>query len=305
MPEENASAGQNRPFHAGFVPIVGLPNAGKSTLLNLLCTARISIISEKPQTTRNNILGILNGKGFQAVFVDTPGFLKARNKFEKAMEHSIKRASYEESDAIVLLAEPNIPSEEKLGLFDQLKTVTSPIFLAINKIDIFPEKKALETADFFKKMLNIRETFLISALHGNNTGKLRSAIAAALPEHPPYYPEDQITDRWERFYAAEIIREQIFHLFSMEIPYSCTVQVDRFIESQFGADEIFATIHVSRESHKGIVIGKGGRMLKKLREKSEKAISKFLDRPVMIHLSVKTTADWQNNTDFLKENGLL
>ena len=303
--QNNTSKNSEKPFKSGFIPITGLPNAGKSTLLNLLCAARLSIISDKPQTTRNNILGILNGKDFQAVFVDTPGFLKARNKFEKAMEHSIKRASSEEGDAVVLLAEPKIPPESKLELFEPLKHISCPIFLAINKIDIFPEKQAKETADFFKKMLPVAETFFISALHGNNTGKLRSAIANILPEHPAYYPEDQLTDRWERFYAAEIIRDQIFRLFSMEIPYSCAVQIEKFMEVPGGPDEIFATIHVSKESHKGILIGKGGRMLKKLREKSQNAITKFLGRPALAHLTVRTTSDWQNNTDFLKENGLL
>lgn len=292
-------------FKAGFVPITGLPNAGKSTLLNLLCAARISIISEKPQTTRNNILGILNSKRFQAIFVDTPGFLRARNKFERAMEHSIKRAASEEGDALVLLTEPSLPPEEKLPLFEQLKNISCPIFLAVNKMDIASQEKAEETAVFFQQMLPIKETFFISALHGNNVGKLRNAIEKVLPEHPAYYPQDQITDRWERFYAAEIIREQIFKIFSKEVPYSAAVQIESFREMPGLKDEIDASIHVARESQKGIIIGKGGRMLKQLRENSEKAISKFLDRPAMLHLYVKVTENWQNNSEFLKENGLL
>lgn len=300
MPENT-----DKPFRAGFIPITGLPNAGKSTLLNLLCSARISIISEKPQTTRNNILGILNGKDFQAVFVDTPGFLNARNKFEKAMENSIKRASSEEGDAVILLAEPDIPPEEKLPLFEQLKTISCPLFLAINKIDANPIEKAEKAAEFFKAMLPVSETFYISALHGNNVGKLRNAISKILPEHPAYYPQDQITDRWERFYAGEIIREQIFKSFSMEVPYSCAVQIDKFLEISGLPDEIFATIHVAKQGQKGILIGKGGRMLKILRERSEKAISKFLDRPAKVHLYIKVSPDWQNNTNFLKEAGLL
>ena len=311
MSEDNISEEQVFPpfdessFRAGFVPITGLPNAGKSTLLNFICSSQISITSEKPQTTRNNILGIINGKGFQAVFVDTPGFLKARNKFERAMENSIKRASSEEGDAVVLVAEPKIPAKEKLELFEPLKNISCPLFLAINKTDIFPKEKCSEAAEFFKNILPVSQTFFISALHGNNTGKLRTAIARALPLHPPFYPQDQITDRWERFYAAEKIREQVFKCFSMEIPYSIAVQIEKYQEIPGMPDEIYATIHVAKEGQKGIVIGKGGKMLKVLREKSVRAITRFLGRPVNVHLFVKVTPDWQNNTEFLKENGLL
>lgn len=292
-------------FRAGFIPLTGLPNAGKSTLMNQLCATRISIVSDKPQTTRNNILGILNAKKFQAVFVDTPGFLSPRNKFEKAMENSIKRASTEEGDAVVLLSEPSLPPEEKLPLFAPLKKLQCPLFLVINKMDIANKEKAEETAEFFKKFLPVTETFFISALNGSNVGKLRTAIQKTLPEHPAYYPQDQITDRWERFYAAEIIREQIFRIFSQEIPYSAAVQIESFREIPGKSDEIYAVIHVARDGQKGIIIGKGAKMLKQLRENSEKAIIKFLGRPVMLHLHVKTTENWQNNTDFLKENGLL
>ena len=299
--EEKTSTG----FRAGFIPLTGLPNAGKSTLMNLLCATRISIISDKPQTTRNNVTGILNAKKFQAVFVDTPGFLKPRNKFEKAMENSIKRAATEEGDAVVLLTEPSLPPEEKLPLFEPLKELKCPLFLVINKMGIADKTIAEETADFFRKLLPVTETFFISALNGSNVGKLRSAIQKVLPEHPAYYPQDQITDRWERFYAAEIIREQIFRIFSQEIPYSTAVQIESFREIPDRPDEIHAIIYVAREGQKGIIIGKGAKMLKQLRENSERAIAKFIDRPVMLHLHVKVTENWQNNTDFLKETGLL
>lgn len=296
---------KNNSFRCGFVPIIGLPNAGKSTLLNLLCAARVSIVSNKPQTTRNNILGILNGKNFQAVFVDTPGFLKARNQFEKAMEHSIKRASNEEGDAAILMVEPKLPPKEKMPLFTALQDIKCPFFLAVNKIDTVKTEEAKKTAEFFKKILPVDEIFFISALRGDNVSKLRNAIEKVLPVHEPYYPKNQITDRWERFYAAEIIREQIFKTFSMEIPYSSAVQIESFREIAGRPDEIFAIIHIAKEGQKAIIIGKGARALKQLREKSEKAIEKFLGRKVMLHLHVKVTENWQNNKEFLKENGLL
>lgn len=294
----------SKPFKSGFVPITGLPNAGKSTLLNLLCAARISIISDKPQTTRNNILGILNGKGFQAVFVDTPGFLKARNKFEQVMESSIKRAAREDGDVCILVAEPEIPPEAKLPLFDQIKAIKIPLFLAVNKIDKVDQKKADEAAEFYKSILPVTQTFFISALNGKNVNLLRKAIKEILPEHPAYYPVDQITDKWERFYAAEIIREHIFKQFSMEIPYSCAVQIESFRETEGMPNEIYATIHTAKEGQKAIIIGKGGRALKQLREVSERAIKDFIMRDVQLHIHIKVTPDWQNNIEFLRETGL-
>jgi len=295
--------GNGKLFRSGFVPITGLPNAGKSTLLNLLCSAGLSIISEKPQTTRNNILGILNGRNFQAVFIDTPGFLKARNLFEKSMEHSIKRASLEGGDVCVLVAEPDIPPEAKLPLFGPLNSIRCPLFLAVNKTDRFPMEKAEKAAEFFKGLLPVARTFFISAATGAGTGPLRSAIESALPEHEPYYPRDQITDRWERFYAAEIIRGQIYRLYAKEIPYASAVEIETFREHEGRPDEILAAVHVARNSQKPILIGKGGRAVRILRERAEKEIASFLGRKIDLQIHVKVTPDWQNNPQFLKEIG--
>lgn len=291
-------------FRAGFVPITGLPNAGKSTLMNSLCGTRLSIISDKPQTTRNNILGILNGPAFQAVFVDTPGLLKARNLFERSMEGAIKRAAREEGDLCVLIAEPGLPPDDKVHLFDPLKTVRCPLFLVINKLDKenSPDR-AKAAADFFSKLLPVTQVFLISALNGGGLKELKAAIKAALPEHPPYYPQDQLTDRWEKFYAAEIIREQIFRMYSQEVPYSSAVEIEVFRETPGRDDQVLAAIHVARTGQKPIIIGKGGSMIKRLREASEKALAAFLRRPVELHLTVKVTPGWQDNPVFLKEIG--
>ncbi|MHB0997559.1 MAG: GTPase Era [Elusimicrobiales bacterium] len=291
-------------FRAGFVPITGLPNAGKSTLMNSLCGTRLSIISDKPQTTRNNILGILNGKDYQAVFVDTPGLLKARNLFERSMEGAIKRAARDEGDLCILIAEPGLPPADKVPLFDPLKTVRCPLFLVVNKLDKenTPDRaKAAE--EFYSKLLPVTQVFLISALNGGGLKELKAAIKASLPEHPPYYPQDQLTDRWEKFYAAEIIREQIFKMYSQEVPYSSAVEIEVFRETPGREDQVLAAIHVARDGQKPIIIGRGGSMIKRLREASEKAISAFLRRPVELHLTVKVTPGWQDNPVFLKEIG--
>ncbi len=291
-------------FRAGFVPITGLPNAGKSTLMNALCGTRLSIISEKPQTTRNNILGILNGRDYQAVFVDTPGFLKARNLFERSMEGAIRRAAREEGDLCVLIVEPGLPPADKVPLFDPLKAVRCPLFLVVNKLDkeTAPDR-AKAASDFYSALLPVTQVFLISAISGGGLKELKAAIKAALPEHPPYYPTDQVTDRWEKFYAAEIIREQIFRLYSQEIPYSCAVEIEVFRETPGEDDQILAAVHVARPGQKPILIGKGGASIKRLREASAKALGSFLHRPVELHLTVKVTPGWQDNAAFLKEIG--
>jgi GTP-binding protein Era len=291
-------------FRAGFVPITGLPNAGKSTLMNALCGTRLSIISEKPQTTRNNVLGIVNGKDFQAVFVDTPGFLRARNMFERSMEGAIKRAAAEEGDLCILIVEPGLPPEDKIPLFDPLKQVRCPLYLVINKLD--REKtgdRAKAAEDFYSRLLTVDKVFHVSALTGGGLKELRAGLKAALPEHPPYYPVDQVTDRWEKFYAAEIIREQIFKMYTQEIPYSCAVEIEVFREAPGEDDQILAAVHVARSGQKPIIIGKGGAAIARLREASAKAIGSFLHRPVELHLTVKVTPGWQDNPVFLKEIG--
>ncbi|OGS12553.1 MAG: GTPase Era [Elusimicrobia bacterium RIFOXYA12_FULL_57_11] len=291
-------------FRAGFVPITGLPNAGKSTLLNALCGVRLSIISEKPQTTRNSILGILNAPDFQAVFVDTPGFLKSRNLFEKSMENSIRRAASEDGDICLLMVEPGLPPEDKIPLFEPLKKVSCPLYLVINKLDKETGRDRAAAAEkFYRSLLPVKQVLLISALNGGGVKELRAAIKAALPEHPAYYPQDQLTDRWEKFYAAEIIREQIFKLYSQEIPYSAAVEIEVFREEEGRDTQVLATIHMARAGQKPIIIGKGGRSIQVLREKSHKALTAFLGRRVELHLTVKVTPGWQDNLAFLREIG--
>ena len=294
-------------FRSGFVSISGLPNVGKSTLLNALLGARLSIVSPKPQTTRSVIKGILNVPGCQAVFVDTPGMLSPRNLFEKTMRGAIRKAVSEDSDLALLVVEPGLPPEDKLAFFRQLEGVSAPVYLVVNKIDLARGPRAGEAdraAAYFSSILPVRRTFRISAISSEGVSELRREILAAMPEHPPYYPVDQVTDRWERFYAAEVIRERIFALFSDEVPYASAVEIEMFRETAGLPDHILAAVHVSRPAHKPIIIGKGGRMIKKLREGSEKALTSFLGRPVKVELRVKVTPDWQNDPDFLREIGL-
>lgn len=292
-------------FRAGFVAITGLPNVGKSTLLNALLGTRLSIISPKPQTTRNNIMGILNTPGHQTVFVDTPGMLNPRNLFEKSMSGAIKRAAAEESDLALLLVEPRIPPADKLGFFEKFKFISSPLYLVVNKMDLAARNadEAAKTAEFFSALLPVRKTFFLAALGGAGVKELREEILSVMPEHPAYYPEDQITDRWERFYAAELIREQIFNLFSEEIPYACAVEIEVFRETEGSPDYVLAAVHVSRSTQKPIIIGKGGRQIRILREKAQAALEKFLGRPVKLELQVKVTPDWQNDPGFLQDIG--
>lgn len=291
-------------FRAGFVPITGLPNAGKSTLLNALCGMRLSIITDKPQTTRNSILGILNEPDFQAVLVDTPGFLRSRNLFEKSMETAIRRAATEDGDLCLLLVEPGLPPGDKVPLFEPLKRVACPLYLVINKLDKETSSaRADAAAEFYSKLLPVKQVLHISALTGGGVKELRAAIKAALPEHPAYYPQDQLTDRWEKFYAAEIIREHIFKLYSQEIPYAAAVEIEVFREEEGRDTQILAAVHVARASQKPILIGKGGRSIKMLRERSHKALVAFLGRPVELHLTVKVTPGWQDDLQFLRELG--
>ncbi len=299
--------------------ITGLPNVGKSTLLNALLGARLSIISAKPQTTRNNIMGILNTPGHQTVFVDTPGMLTPRNLFEKSMSGAIKRAAAEESDIALLLVEPRVPPADKLEFFEKFKFISAPLYLVVNKMDLAgrnashsaakPDNGAADSSEaamavrFFSGLLPVKRTFFVSALGGQGVKELRAGILSAMPEHPAYYPQDQITDRWERFYAAEIIREQIFNLFSEEIPYASAVEIEVFRETEGIPDYVLAAVHVARPTQKPIIIGKGGRQIRILREKAQTALEIFLGRPVKLELQVKVTPDWQNNPGFLQDIG--
>ncbi|MEW5951681.1 MAG: GTPase Era [Elusimicrobia bacterium] len=287
-------------FRAGFVCVAGLPSCGKSSFINALAGIKLSAVSPKPQTTREHIKAVINGKNYQAVIIDTPGLLTPKNLLEKKMSSEIKRAAFEDADIFCLMAEPNISKiKEKSAFYSSLPKEGKNLLL-INKIDVYDEKNISETEKYFNSILKFEKTLKISAKTGENLALVKKEIIQMLPFSPPYYPQEQITDRWERFFAAELIRETIFENYCDEIPYSCAVEITDFEENSVPI-KIFADIHVSRETHKPILIGQKGKAVKKLREVSAKKISKFLGSNINLFLTVKVTKNWQENSKFLEK----
>lgn len=293
-------------FKSGFAVLAGLPNAGKSTLLNKLAGGLLSPVTSKPQTTRQNILAISEGDGYQVVFVDTPGFLQARYKLQQTMVNAVDRAVGEEADLVVFMLDAAAPYDLNAGLVEKLKKVFCPIFLVINKVDLVQDEtrlKELEAA--VRKDLPVQRVFHISAMQGQGVDVLKQAVIEAMPVSPAYFPPGQWTDRWERFYAAEFIREQIFLLYKKEIPYSTYVEVEKFTEDLGDKNYIRAIIHVERESQKPIIIGKGGAAIAQLRKNAQKRIEEFLGRKYRLELTVTVTPDWRNNTQMLERFGYI
>lgn len=289
-------------FKAGFVAITGLPNSGKSTLLNQFLKKKLSIISPKPQTTREHIKGILTADKYQIVFIDTPGFLKPTSKLEKIMQTEIKKAVRDDADIICLVVEPELNNlKEKKDFFTKFLKLNKKIIIAINKIDVYTKDEIESAKLFLKEILNYNDIFFeISALKGTNVDLLLNYTVENLPYSPPYYYEDILSDKWERYFVREIIRENIFNLYHKEIPYSCAVDIELFKENQ-NPVYILADIIVSKKSHKPIIIGEKGSKIGKLREISEKAIEEFLGKKVKLELYVKVRENWQNDINFLNE----
>lgn len=293
-------------FKSGFAVLAGLPNAGKSTLLNKLAGGLLSPVTSKPQTTRQNILAISEGDGYQVVFVDTPGFLQPRYKLQQTMVNAVDRAVGEEADLVLFMLDAAAPYDLNAGLVEKLKQVFCPIFLVINKMDLVQDESRLnELEAAVRKDLPVKQVFHISAIQGKGVDALKQAVIEAMPVSPAYFPPGQWTDRWERFYAAEFIREQIFLLYKKEIPYSTYVEVEKFTEDLGDKNYIRAIIHVERESQKPIIIGKGGSAIAQLRKNAQKRIEEFLGRKYRLELTVTVTPDWRNNTQMLERFGYI
>ena len=293
-------------FKSGFAVLAGLPNAGKSTLLNKLAGGLLSPVTSKPQTTRQNILAISEGDGYQVVFVDTPGFLQPRYKLQQTMVTAVDRAVGEEADLVLFMLDAAAPYDLNAGLVEKLKQVFCPIFLVINKMDLVQDESRLnELEAAVRKDLPVKQVFHISAMQGKGVDALKQAVIEAMPVSPAYFPPGQWTDRWERFYAAEFIREQIFLLYKKEIPYSTYVEVEKFTEDLGDKNYIRAIIHVERESQKPIIIGKGGSAIAQLRKNAQKRIEEFLGRKYRLELTVTVTPDWRNNTQMLERFGYI
>ncbi|MBR4592890.1 MAG: GTPase Era [Elusimicrobiaceae bacterium] len=293
-------------FKSGFAVLAGLPNAGKSTLLNALAGGLLSAVTHKPQTTRQNILAIAEGKNYQIVFVDTPGFLTPEYKLQQTMLSCVDRAVTEEADIVLFLVDASADFAANVPLVEKLKTVYCPIFLVLNKIDLVKDPARLkELEKQICSSLKIEKTFCVSAVKGTHIAALKEAVAETLPLSPAYFPPGQWTDRWERFYAAEFIREQIFLLYQKEIPYSTFVEIEKFTENLGPKNFIRATIHVERESQKPIVIGRGGQMIAKLRQRAQKRVEEFLGRPCRVELNVVVSPGWRNDAQLLEKFGYI
>jgi GTP-binding protein Era len=293
-------------FHAGYVAIIGEPNVGKSTLMNALLEQKISIVTAKPQTTRRRTLGILNGNGYQAIFLDTPGILKPMYLLQKAMVDTAYSA-IEDADVVFLMIEAGFPKgeqdEKRELVLSRVRRADKPSFLLINKIDLVSKAELLPIIDRYSKLLLFEEIIPISALNHENLDDLKATLIRYLPVGEPYFPQDAITDQPERFFVAELIREKVFEKYRDEIPYSTEVEVVEFKEREGKKDFISAEITVERNSQKGILIGKGGAALKEIGELARKEIEKFLGRPVFLEMRVKVRQDWRRDERWLKRLG--
>jgi GTP-binding protein Era len=291
-------------FKSGFIALIGAPNVGKSTLLNALLGQKISIVSSRPQTTRNRILGVKHVEAGQFIFLDTPGILEPKGLLNRAIiQTSLKTLS--EVDLVVLIVEPFVPhptiSED---LRKRLVQAHRPLFLVINKIDLVDKKRILPIIEEASRTLLFKEIIPLSALTGEGVAVLEKCLHEALPEGPPFFPEDMVTDLSEKFLVGELIREKVFRLVSQEIPYAVAVTVESFKAREAKPIiDISATIHVERDSQKGILIGKQGRMLKTIAEQARKDMEILLGSKVFLELWVRTEKNWSNDPRFLKKFG--
>lgn len=288
------------PHKAGFVSLIGKPNVGKSTLMNALVGEKMSIVTPKAQTTRHRILGIVNEDDYQIVFSDTPGVIQPKYGLQESMMGFVKE-SLVDADVILFVTDINEKYDEQ-DVIDRLKKSTSPIAVIINKIDKSDEEKVKEKIAFWSETLNTTAIFAVSALHEHNVAAVMQFILDKLPEHPPYYEKDALTDKNERFFVSEMIREKIFKLYEKEIPYSTEVIITAFKEEE-NITRISAEIIVERDSQKNIIIGKGGEMIKKVGTYARKDIEEFLQKKVFLEMFVKVLSDWRNRKNYLKRFG--
>jgi GTP-binding protein Era len=292
------------PFRAGFIALAGLPNAGKSTLLNRLLGARLSIVSSRPQTTRQKLLGILDKPGFQIVFVDTPGWLEPRYGLQKTMRAQAHSAISQDADLVCVLVEPGDPPPELATLLGALSKAAVPAVLVLTKQDSAKPAEVEAAKAFASGKLAFVSTHRISAKSGQGVDALLHDLVSRLPEQPAYFPEGQLTDRYERFFVMECVREAIFEMYGEEIPYACAVELERFQENQGrGPDVVSMTIYVERDTQKGILIGKGGKQLRELTQRAQKAAEKVVGRPLHLELWVKVQPNWRNDPAALRRFG--
>ncbi len=297
-------------FKSGFISIVGRPNVGKSTLLNKILGEKIAIVSKKPQTTRNSIRGILSGEDYQMIFFDTPGLHSPTSKLDEYMVNSAK-SSMKDTDIILFLIDAKkkneFPGNADLIVGARKKNKDAKIFLAINKIDTIKKEKILEVIEMYKNVIEFDGIFCISAQTGEGVDVLLLEIRKNMQEGPKYFPDDEFTDQPEKVIVAEIIREKMLRLLNDEVPHGIGVEIDKFKDriGKGGKEliDIDATIFCEKETHKAIIIGKGGEMIKTIGSFARTDIEYFLNTQVFLQLHIKVKKDWKNNTSMLRQLG--
>lgn len=289
-----------KPHKSGYAAIIGKPNAGKSTLMNRILGAKISITTHKAQTTRHQIVGIYSDDDTQIVFLDTPGVITPKYELQRAMMNTVNRARAD-ADLLLLIFDPTDkhPTDEVIEL---LKSINKPIVLVVNKMDLVKNETAEQKAKQIKNHLRISSTHYVSALTGKGIPELIEDIRSHLQPGPPYYPKEDLSEHPVRFFVSELIREQVFLQFQQEIPYSCTVDVVSY-DADVDIDRISADIIVNRKSQKGMLIGKGGKAIKELGIKSREAIEEFIGKKIYLDLHVKVREKWRENENWVRNLG--
>ena len=295
---------KHKGFRSGFAAIIGAPNVGKSTLLNRILGEKIAITSKKPQTTRNRILGIHHRSSSQIIFVDTPGMHKAKGKLNEII---VETAVSTMADVDIILIVVDLSGHDKESekfVVEKVKKENRPVVLALNKTDLVKGEKVLRLIDNWSRVYPFKSILPVSAKHGNQVEELLAVMEQLLPEGPPLFPEDSLTDQPERFIVAEMIREKVFRLTGQEIPYSTAVTIDTFSEEKKGSlVKIEAVIHVERNSQKGMVIGKKGSKLKQIGQDARKEIERMLQAKVFLKLFVRVQKNWSSDTKALRKLG--
>jgi GTP-binding protein Era len=290
-------------FKSGFVTIIGRPNVGKSTLINFIMGEKLSIVSNRPQTTRNNIQTILTNKDSQIIFVDTPGMHKPRHKLGEYMV-KVAKQSTSEVDVILFITTPGDEIEPgDIHILEQFKNLNIPVFLLVNKIDENTQERVAKTIKSYSEYFNFKEIIPISAIKGKNVDIVTKLVAENIPEGPMYYPEDMITDQQERFIITEIIREKALKLLSQEVPHGIAVEIISMKRDEKNMYNIEANMLCEKDSHKGIIIGKGGKTLKQISTYARQDIVKFLGENVYLRLWVKVKKEWRDTSSILKDLG--
>jgi GTPase len=286
---------------SGFVNILGNPNAGKSTIMNALVGEKLSIVTPKAQTTRHRIMGIVNGEDFQIVYSDTPGILNPKYKLQESMMSSVNMA-LTDADLILYVTDVSDKTDIEGAFIPRIKKSGIPVLVAINKIDLSNQSELEKSVDQWHLTFPDSDIIPLSALKGFNIDILLRSVLSKLPEGEPYFPKDQLTDKFERFFASEIIREKILLNYQKEIPYSVEVEIESFAEEK-NINKIRAVIHVARDSQKGIIIGHKGEMLKKVGTQSRIDMEDFFGRKVYLELYVKVSKEWRDKPIMLKKFG--